>query len=131
MAIELNHTIVYVTDQARGAAFLTDLFGLPAATRFGPFHVVEVDNGVSLDYITTDQSFDSQHFAFLVSEDEFTEIFARIVDAGIDYWADPRRSKSGEINHHDSGRGVYFADPVDDHLYEIITRPYGSGDCTA
>jgi len=31
------------------------------------------------------------------------------------------------INHHDGGRGVYFADP-DDYLLEIITRPYGSGE---
>ena len=89
MPIELNHTIVYVEDQEVASAFLTDLFDLPAATRFGPFHVVEVDNGVSLDYISTDDRFDSQHFAFLVSEDEFSDIFARIVDAGIEYWADP------------------------------------------
>ena len=126
MSIELNHTIVYVRDQEAASTFLTELFDLPAATRFGPFHVVEVANGVSLDYISTDQRFDSQHFAFLVSEDEFTTIFARIVDAGIDYWADPQRRQAGEINHHDDGRGVYFADP-NDHLYEIITRPYGSG----
>ena len=125
MPIELNHTIVYVEDQEVASAFLTDLFDLPAATRFGPFHVVEVDNGVSLDYISTDDRFDSQHFAFLVSEDEFSDIFARIVDAGIEYWADPSRSKPGEINRRDGGRGVYFADP-NGHLYEIITRPYGS-----
>ena len=40
MAIELNHTIVSSRDPARGAAFLTELFGLPPATRFGSFHVV-------------------------------------------------------------------------------------------
>ena len=57
MPIELNHTIVYVKDQEAASTFLTELFDLPAATRFGPFHVVEVDNGVSLDYISTDQRF--------------------------------------------------------------------------
>ena len=126
MPIELNHTVVYAKDQHAAAAFLTELFDMPPAPQWGPFHVVEVANGVSLDYITSDQRFDSQHFAFLVSEDEFSAIFARIVERGIDYWADPRRTKPGEINHHDDGRGVYFADP-NDHLYEIITRPYGSG----
>ena len=130
MSIELDHTIVYVKDQAAASTFLTDLFDLPPATRFGPFHVVEVDNGVSLDYISTDEDFDSQHFAFLVSEDEFTAILGRIVVVGIEYWADPSRSKPGEINHRDGGRGVYFADP-NDHLYEIITRRYGSGSRTA
>lgn len=41
------------------------------------------------------------------------------------YWADPARSKPGEINTHDNGRGVYFQD-LDGHLLELITRPYGS-----
>ena len=31
----------------------------------------------------------------------------------------------GEINHHHSGRGLYFMDPAG-HGMEIITRPYGS-----
>lgn len=126
MAIELNHTIVHVTDQARGARFVTDLFDLSPPTRFGPFLVVELANGVSLDYIETDGPFDRQHYAFLVGEDEFDTIFARIVDQGIAHWADPGRTEPQTINHHDGGRGVYFADP-DDHFYEIITRPYGSG----
>jgi catechol 2,3-dioxygenase-like lactoylglutathione lyase family enzyme len=126
MAIELNHTIVHVTDQTAGAGFLTDLFGLPPAHRFGPFLVVELSNGVSLDYIEADGPFDRQHYAFLVGEDEFDLIFGRIVEQGVPHWADPGRTSPNEINHHDGGRGVYFADP-DDHFYEIITRPYGSG----
>lgn len=126
MAIELNHTIVHVTDRERGATFVTDLFGLPAPRRFGNFLVVELDNGVSLDYAHTDGHFDRQHYAFLVGEDEFTAIFERIVDRRIDHWADPGRMQPHSINHRDGGRGVYFADP-DDHLLEILTRPYGSG----
>ena len=58
---------------------------------------------------------------------EFDEIFGRITERGIDYWADPMQQQAGEINHHDGGRGVYFPDP-DGHLLETITRPYGSGD---
>ncbi|MGI9622633.1 MAG: VOC family protein, partial [Acidimicrobiales bacterium] len=67
-----------------------------------------------------------QHYAFLVSESEFDEIFARVVDGGGKYWADPFSQHEGEINMNDGGRGVYFPDP-DGHLLEIITRPYGSG----
>jgi catechol 2,3-dioxygenase-like lactoylglutathione lyase family enzyme len=67
----------------------------------------------------------SRHFAFLVSEAEFDAIFGRIRERGLSYWADPARTKAGEINTHDGGRGVYFPDP-DGHLLEIITRPYGS-----
>ena len=67
-----------------------------------------------------------QHYAFLISEDEFDAIFGRIVERGIDYYADPAGRAHGEINHNDGGRGVYFPNP-DGHWLEILTRPYGSG----
>ena len=124
MAIELNHTIVSVRDRQASAQFLTEILGLPAATRFGPFLTVETSNGVSLDFLATDGEIASQHYAFLVEEAEFDAVMARISSRGLTYWADPARSKPGEINHHFGGRGVYFEDP-DGHLLEAITRPYG------
>ena len=51
MAIELNHTIVSARDPQASAAFLADMLGLPAPTRFGPFHCVALDNGVTLDFL--------------------------------------------------------------------------------
>jgi catechol 2,3-dioxygenase-like lactoylglutathione lyase family enzyme len=126
MSVQLNHTIVWCRDQQRSAGFLVEMLGRPAPVRFGPFLVVEVDNGVSLDYHEVDGDIPSQHYAFLIGEDNFDEVFGRIVERELDYWADPMCSRPGEINHHDDGRGVYFADP-DGHLLEIITRPYGSG----
>ena len=71
-------------------------------------------------------SFESHHYAFHISEEEFDAIFARIQGAGIAYYADPGHHEPGEINHHDGGRGAYFEDP-NGHNLEIITRPYGSG----
>ncbi|HZR12807.1 MAG TPA: VOC family protein [Acidimicrobiia bacterium] len=126
MTIELNHTIVWCRDKKVSASFLTELFDLPDATRFGPFLVVEVANGVSLDYREVDGDIASQHYAFLVSEDEFDAIYGKIVERGLDHWADPGLTRPKEINRNDGGRGVYFTDP-DGHLLEIITRPYGSG----
>jgi catechol 2,3-dioxygenase-like lactoylglutathione lyase family enzyme len=126
VAVELNHTIVACRDQQRSAEFLTGILGLPAAERYGRFLVVATDNGVSLDFAETGDAIATQHYAFLIGEQEFDTIFGRITDRGITYWADPGRTKAGEINHNDGGRGVYFADP-DGHLLEIITRPYGSG----
>jgi catechol 2,3-dioxygenase-like lactoylglutathione lyase family enzyme len=125
MSVQLNHTIVSCRDQERSAAFLTGILGLPPATRFGHFHVVEADNGVSLDYSQTDGDVTAQHYAFLVGEDEFDASFARIEERGLPYWADPGRSRRDEINTRDGGRGLYFEDP-DGHVMEIITRPYGS-----
>ncbi|WP_017625809.1 VOC family protein [Nocardiopsis chromatogenes] len=126
MAIELNHTIVLAGDKKRSSEFLTGLFGLPPATPFGPFMAVEVANAVTLDYMDTDEAIVPQHYAFLVGEDDFDRIFARIRDRGMDYWADPGKTRPGEINRNDGGRGVYFDDP-DGHRLEILTRPYGSG----
>ena len=126
MAIKLNHTIVHSNDPRASAEFLTSLFGLPTAKRFGPFLVVEVGNEVSLDFLSGDgMEIQMQHYAFLVSDEEFDGIFGRIKERRVKYWADPGQKQEGEINHHFGGRGVYFQDPSG-HLLEIITRPYGS-----
>ena len=126
MSVQLNHTIVWCRDQQRSATFLAEVLGRSEPIRYGPFLVVEVDNGVSLDYHETDEEIAPQHYAFLIGEGDFDEIFGRITRRGLDYWADPGCTRPGEINHHDGGRGVYFPDP-DGHLLEVITRPYGSG----
>ena len=126
MSIQFNHTIVRCRDQARAAAFLSQVLGLGPPGQFGPFHTVELSNGVSLDFLNVSGEISREHYAFLVSEDEFDAIFRRIEERGLEYWADPGKSRPGTINHNDGGRGVYFEDP-ERHLLEIITRPYGSG----
>lgn len=126
MPVELNHTIVESRDNVAGARHVARLLGLAAPTSYGPFMVVETTNGVSLDYYNVDGEIHPQHYAFLVSEDEFDEIFGRIVSAGLTYWADPGKRLEGQINDHDGGRGAYFED-LDGHILEIITVPYGGG----
>ena len=124
MAVELNHTIVHCTDKATSAAVLVDLLGLAAPTRYGPFLVVELGNGVSHDYADDHGRPHPQHYAFMVSEAEFDQIHARIGERGLTYWADPFHHVAGEINTNDGGRGLYWDDP-DGHSLEIITVPYG------
>ncbi len=126
MSVQLNHTIVWSRDQKKSAAFLTDILGLPPATQFSVFDVVEIANGVSLDFHTDPDKLVLQHHAFLVGESEFDGVFQRIKDRALTFWADPARKNAGEINHHDGGRGVYFESP-DGHPLEVLTRPYGSG----
>lgn len=126
MAVQLNHTIVYASDKEASASFLANVLGLGSPTPFGPFMAVETANDVTLDFLHTEGEIAGQHYAFLVSEAEFDEIFERIRDRGLDYWADPGHRRPGQINTNDGGRGVYFNDP-DGHNLEIITRPYGSG----
>jgi catechol 2,3-dioxygenase-like lactoylglutathione lyase family enzyme len=126
MTVALNHTIVSCRDKQRSATFLAEILGRPAPIPFGPFLVVELDNGASLDFADTDGEIAQQHYAFLIGEDDFDDVFGRIRERGLDHWADPFRSHAGQINRNDGGRGVYFDDP-DGHLLEVITRPYGSG----
>ncbi|MGV9654836.1 VOC family protein [Streptomyces sp. NPDC003554] len=127
MAVELNHTIVAAHDKTASARFLADLLGLQVEPQYGPFTPVQMPNGVTLDFMDSDDSITPQHYAFLVSEDDFDAIFGRVRDAGLTYWADPHHSRPGEINHNDGGRGAYFDDP-NGHNLEILTRPYGSGE---
>jgi catechol 2,3-dioxygenase-like lactoylglutathione lyase family enzyme len=127
MSIRLNHTIVAARDKSAAAEFVAGILGLKVGAPFGPFLPVETANGVTLDFMDAgDKPIAPQHYAFLVSEEEFDAIFARIQEAGITYWADPAHQEEGEINHLDGGRGTYFDDP-NGHKLEIITRPYGSG----
>jgi catechol 2,3-dioxygenase-like lactoylglutathione lyase family enzyme len=126
MSAQLNHTIAWCTDKVKSAEFLTHILGLPEPRRFFHFLVVDLSNDVSIDYYETKDRVALQHFAFLVSEEEFDAAFARIQELGIEIWADPMQRRPGEINHNDGGRGVYFKDP-DGHVLELITRPYGSG----
>lgn len=126
MSVRFNHTIVHSRDSRKSAAFLAEVLGLPAPKKFYHFQVVQLDDGASLDFIDAgDFKFVPQHYAFLISEEEFDRSFARIKAKGIDYWADPAKQQKGEINTHYGGRGVYFEDP-DGHFLEIITQPYGS-----
>jgi catechol 2,3-dioxygenase-like lactoylglutathione lyase family enzyme len=126
MTVQLNHTIVTVNDKRESAEFLADILGLPPPKPYGHFLVVEVDNDVSLDFADGDGEVHPQHYAFLVSEEQFDEIFGRIQERPIPYYADPGGTREGEINTRDGGRGCYFADPAG-HWLEILTRPYGSG----
>ena len=127
MPAELNHTIVWCRDKHRSSRFLAEMLGLPEPRIFLHFEIVDAANGVSLDFMEKDGPVSPQHYAFLVSDEEFDAGMARIGDKGLTYWADPARERPGEINRHWGGRGVYFEDP-DGHLLELITKPYGSED---
>ena len=123
MPVALNHLIVYSRDQEKSAKFYADILGLRAPRRFSVFVQVNLANGVAMDFDQVEEP-QRTHYAFLISEVEFDQIFGRIQERKLAYWADPGKSQAGRINRHDGGRGVYFED-LDGHLLEVITRPYG------
>lgn len=122
MAVRLDHTIVYAADADASATFFADMLGLPAPKRVGPFLAVQTDNGVSFDFAESSGRIVPQHYAFLVSDAEWDAGFARVVERGLPYWADPYRHRPGEINQAGGGRRIYFEDPSG-HFLEIFTRP--------
>ncbi|MFD9613004.1 VOC family protein [Streptomyces sp. NPDC059083] len=125
MSVELNHTIIHARDNRESAEFFANLLDLEIAAEWGPFIAVALSNGVTLDFATVPEgSITPQHYAFLISEEEFDAAYAQIARRGIEHYADPHRKQPGAINHHDGGRGVYFIDPAG-HLMELITVPYG------
>jgi catechol 2,3-dioxygenase-like lactoylglutathione lyase family enzyme len=124
MGVELNHTIIWAKDKWASTEFLARVLGLKAGPQWAGFVPIRLNNGVTLDYADA-ADIRRQHYAFLVGETEFDAALSRIRSAGIEFYADFDRSGRGEINQLYGGRGVYFYDP-NDHLFELITRPYGA-----
>jgi hypothetical protein len=120
MTVELNHTIVPSRDQGAAASDLAELLGLPAI-KAGHFDAVQLENGVSLDFMDVDEVPRPMHLAFLVSEETFDEVFGRIRDRDLPYWADPMHTRPRQFNALFGGRGLYWDSP-DGHNLEILTR---------
>ncbi|MFE0252581.1 VOC family protein [Streptomyces sp. NPDC059010] len=123
-SVQLNHTAVYARDRQLSAEFLAVILGLKVGAPFGPFLPVDLGNGVTLDYYEKrDEPIQSQHYAFLVPEERFDSMIARLEAVGVTHYADPGHTEPGRINRLFGGRGAYFDDP-DGHNMEIMTRPY-------
>lgn len=125
MSVELNHTIVHARNNRESAEFFANLLNVEITAEWGPFIAVGLSNGVTLDFATVPvDTITPQHYAFLISEEEFDAAYAQIRERGIEHYADPQRKQPGTVNHNDGGRGVYFMDPAG-HAMELITVPYG------
>jgi len=126
MTVQLNHTVVGAADAKVSAHWLAEMLGLAEPFASGPFWQVDLDNGVSLDFasVAPGDPVVPIHYAFLIDEDRFTEVYGRITRRGLEHWADPHQHLPGQINTHDGGRGVYFLSN-DGHYLEVITVPYG------
>ncbi|MFH7334243.1 VOC family protein [Streptomyces sp. KHY 26] len=122
--VQLNHTAVHASDRYLSAEFLAAMPGLRIGAPFGPFLPVDLGNGVTLDYHEKrDEPIRSQHYAFLVPDERFASMLARLEAVRFTYYADPAHTEPGRTNHLFGGRGAYFADP-DGRNMEITTRPH-------
>jgi catechol 2,3-dioxygenase-like lactoylglutathione lyase family enzyme len=124
MTIELDHFIVSCRDQVASARQLAQLLGVPwAETALGPFSPVFINEGLTLDFISTEEDFPVEHFCFRVSDAEFDAILARIQAAGIPYRSLVRGPVDSKVDTQFGGRGVYWNVP-DGHQWEMLTVSY-------
>ncbi|MFF9475831.1 VOC family protein [Streptomyces roseolus] len=123
-SVQLNHTVVLSSDRSASADFLAGILGLRVGAPFGPFLPVDLANGVTLDFYQAPEGpIESQHYAFLVRDEDFDAMIGRLEAAGVTYYADPAHRQPHEVNGLFGGRGAYFDDP-DGHNMEIMTVPY-------
>ena len=124
MSIELDHSIVSARHRDASARQLAQLLGVPCGpAAAGPFYAVYVNDGLTLDFIETDEDFPVQHFCFRVSEAVFDQILARIEAAGIGYRGNVRGPMDRSINTDYGGRMVYWNEP-EGHQWEMLTVSY-------
>lgn len=124
MTIHLDHTIVPSRTKVASAKRLAELLGVSWSDKaLGPFAPVFVNDGLTLDFIDTDEDFPIYHFCFRVSEEEFEAILGRIEAAGIAYRSSVRGPMDMRINTDYGGRMIYWNEP-DGHQWEMLTVSY-------
>jgi hypothetical protein len=124
MTIHLDHTIVPSRDQVASAKLLAELLGVSwADSALGPFSPVYVNDGLTLDFIDSDEDLPINHYCFRVTDDEFDAILGRIRTTGIAYRSNPHGPADMKINTDYGGRIVYWGQP-DGHVWEILTVSY-------
>jgi catechol 2,3-dioxygenase-like lactoylglutathione lyase family enzyme len=120
MAIQLDHAIVPSRRRLESAPFLAELLGVPWAD--GHFAAVYVNDSLTLDFAEGEE-FESHHFCFRVSDEEFDAIFARLQAAHIPYRSRPHGENDLTINRRLGGKNVYWED-ADGHVWEMLTVSY-------
>jgi hypothetical protein len=128
VANELNHIIVHCRNRRESAAFLADLMAAPTPLDWGRFTQLITSNNVGIDFaddLVPHDRINESHVAFLVTDEEFDAILARLKKDSVSFWPNPGKTLEGEINHMYRGRGLYTLDPGGTVLAEFITTPYG------
>ena len=95
MPVDLNCTIVHARDPQASAVLQAGILGRPTPGPFAHFDTVALENGVTLDFLATDELVLVEHSAFLMSETEFDQLLDRLVEQGFPHWADLGRRHPG------------------------------------
>ena len=122
MPIELDHLILKVNDALESVAFYTRILGFGHEGERGPFQVIRVTDGLTLQ-LAPWRTEGGEHLAFAMTRAEFDAVFARVREAGIPFGDSFHAVGNGqgpgdEDGSRGPGKALYFFDP-NRHLVEI------------
>lgn len=122
MTVELDHLILKVNDSQESVAFYTRILGFEYVGEQGPFAVVRVHTGLTLQ-LAPWKTPGGEHLAFSMSRAQFDVVFDRVREAGIAYGdsfhaVGNMQGPGDEVGARGPGKAVYMFDP-NKHLIEI------------
>ncbi|NQY25858.1 MAG: VOC family protein [Piscirickettsiaceae bacterium] len=117
--MHLDHTIVPAKDSVTTAAFYADILGLTNLGHYEHFDAVLIDDHLKLLF-NQKQEFESRHYAFIVTEQEYDQIFTRIKkNPTITFGDSPADRANKQVYISDGRQGFYF-DDENGHILEVI-----------
>src|SRR6185369_3331566 len=84
MPVQIDHVILKVNDSRASADFYERVLGFPCEGEQGPFSVVRVSDGFTMQLAPWGTS-GGEHLAFAMTRGEFDVVFARVRESGIAY----------------------------------------------
>lgn len=119
---QLDHLIVPSKDQHRSAELLAKLLDVawePEA--MGMFSAVYVNDSLTIDFGER-EGFDTHHYCFMVTDEEFDAVHRRLQELGVAYRSSPHGPMDMKVNT-ENGKNLFWPDP-DGHNWEILTVSY-------
>ena len=117
--MHLDHTIVPVKNSESTAAFYTDILGLTNLGHYEHFHAVAVDDNLKLLF-SQKESFEPRHYAFIVTEQEYSKIFIRIKNNPAITFGDSPADRTNKQVYISGGREGFYFDDENGHILEVI-----------
>lgn len=121
--ISLDHTILRVRNQAESIRFYQQVLGLKHEGSAGPFEILRVHEGLTIDLIQQIPQ-DRIHLAFCLERASFKAVHSRLLQLNVPFGNGPHERNRGTPVKWIGARGLadalYFDDP-DEHIIEIRT----------
>jgi catechol 2,3-dioxygenase-like lactoylglutathione lyase family enzyme len=116
---ELDHMILRVSDPAASIRFYEGVLGFRHEGRAGPFEVVRVNEGFTLDLLAEPPG-EQLHLAFRVDPEHFERVMVQLRERRIPFGGHHMDRSSGQPQPQYGARGLalacYFEDPDGHHL---------------